>query len=115
MVNDKGHVFQVSNLNSSPMDVHRIASSKELTAKSESFTMSFMNLSEEEHVVVAWADSSRAAGWIKKIPVMSKVRLRGGGGAPPPPPRPKKKKKKKKKKKIKKKIIKKKKKKKKKK
>jgi hypothetical protein len=74
LVNDKGYVFQVSNLNSSPMDVRRIASSKELTAKSESFTMSFMNLSDEEHVVVAWADSSRATGWIKKIPAVSRVR-----------------------------------------
>jgi hypothetical protein len=73
MVNDKGHVFQVSNLNSSPMDVRRIASSKELTTKSDSFAMSFMNLSDEEHVVLAWADSSRATGWIKKIPAISRV------------------------------------------
>ncbi|KAK3989686.1 hypothetical protein QBC44DRAFT_326948 [Cladorrhinum sp. PSN332] len=68
MVNDKGHVFQVSNLNSSPMDVRRIASTKELTAKTDSFDMSFMMLSDEEHVVVAWADSARATGWVKKIP-----------------------------------------------
>ena len=68
MVNDRGHVFQVSNLNSSPMDIRRIAFSKELTAKTESFAMNFMMLSDEEHLVVAWADSSRATGWIKKIP-----------------------------------------------
>ena len=74
MVNDKGHVFQVSNLNSSPMDVRRIAASKELTAKSDSFAMAFMNLSDEEHVVLAWADSSRATGWIRKIPAVSRVR-----------------------------------------
>ncbi|KAK4041039.1 hypothetical protein C8A01DRAFT_15198 [Parachaetomium inaequale] len=74
MVNDKGHVFQVSNLNSSPMDVRRIASSKELTAKSDSFAMSFMNLSDEEYVVLAWADSSRATGWIRKVPSVSRVR-----------------------------------------
>jgi len=72
MVNDKGHVFQVSNLNSSPMDVRRIASSKELTARSDSFSMAFMNLSDEEHVVIAWADSTRATGWIRKIPAASK-------------------------------------------
>ncbi|KXX74678.1 hypothetical protein MMYC01_208270, partial [Madurella mycetomatis] len=72
MVNDKGHVFQVSNLNSSPMDVRRIASSKELTTKSDSYAMAFMNLSDEEHVVIAWADSSRAMGWIKKVPVAYK-------------------------------------------
>ncbi|KAK4179748.1 hypothetical protein QBC36DRAFT_321964 [Triangularia setosa] len=69
MVNDKGHVFQVSNLNSSPMDIRRIAASKELTAKSESFAMSFMTIADEDYIVVAWADSARATGWIKKIPM----------------------------------------------
>ncbi|SPQ25905.1 65c995ef-687c-43fa-8e78-e24562eec5c7 [Thermothielavioides terrestris] len=73
LVNDKGHVFQVSNLNSSPMDVRRIANTKELTAKSDSFAMSFMTWSDEEHVVLAWADSSRAVGWVRKIPMMSRV------------------------------------------
>ncbi|KAK0669782.1 hypothetical protein QBC41DRAFT_319272 [Cercophora samala] len=67
MVNDKGHVFQVSNLNSSPIDIRRIAASKELTAKSESFAMSFMTIADEEHVVVAWAEPARATGWVKKI------------------------------------------------
>ncbi|KAL1844143.1 hypothetical protein VTJ49DRAFT_4995 [Mycothermus thermophilus] len=72
MVNDKGHIFQVSSLNSSPMDVRRIASTKELTIKSEAFAMSVMTLSEEEHLVVAWADCPKATGWIKKIPVVAK-------------------------------------------
>jgi hypothetical protein len=74
LVNDKGYVFQVSNLNSSPMDVRRIASTKELTIKSDSFTMSVMGISDEEHVVVAWADSQRSIAWVKKIPVVAKVR-----------------------------------------
>ncbi|KAL2268175.1 hypothetical protein VTJ83DRAFT_3021 [Remersonia thermophila] len=74
MVNDKGHVFQVSSLNSNPMDVRRIASTKELTVKSESFAMSVMTLSDEEHVVVAGADCPKAIGWIKKIPVVVKNR-----------------------------------------
>jgi len=73
MVNDKGHVFQVSNLNSSPMDIRRIASSKELPAKSDSFAMAFMNLSDEEYVVLAWADSTRATGWVKKVRLTSRV------------------------------------------
>jgi hypothetical protein len=73
IVNDRGHVFQVSNLNSSPMDIRRIANSKELTAKSDSFAMSFMTLSDDDHVVLAWADSSRATGWVKKIPAVSRV------------------------------------------
>ncbi|KAK4194435.1 hypothetical protein QBC40DRAFT_33483 [Triangularia verruculosa] len=69
LVNDKGHVFQVSNLNSSPMDIRRIAASKELTAKSDSFAMSFMTIADEGYVVMAWAESTRATGWIKKIPL----------------------------------------------
>ncbi|KAL2261681.1 hypothetical protein VTK26DRAFT_3610 [Humicola hyalothermophila] len=81
LVNDKGHVFQVSNLNSSPMDVRRISTSRELTAKSDSFAMAFMTLSDEEHVVLAWTDAPRATGWIKKIPAVSRSHL----GAPETP------------------------------
>ncbi|KAL2127209.1 hypothetical protein VTI74DRAFT_11105 [Chaetomium olivicolor] len=77
LVNDKGHVFQVSNLNSSPMDVRRIAGTKELTAKSDSFSMAFMNLADDEYVVIAWADSARATGWIKKIPAVSRSHFGG--------------------------------------
>ncbi|KAK0714276.1 hypothetical protein B0T21DRAFT_67442 [Apiosordaria backusii] len=69
MVNDKGYVFQVTNLNSSPMDIRRVAASKELTAKTDSFSMSFMTIADEDYVVVAWADSARATGWVKKIPI----------------------------------------------
>jgi hypothetical protein len=69
MVNDKGHLYQVSNLNSSPIDIKRLSTSKELTAKSNSFSMGYMTLGDEESIVLAWADSSKAIGWIKKIPV----------------------------------------------
>jgi hypothetical protein len=69
MVNDKGHLYQVSNLNSSPVDIKRLSTSKELTAKSNSFSMGYMTLGDEESIVLAWADSSKAIGWIKKIPV----------------------------------------------
>jgi len=32
-------------------------------------------LSEDESIVLAWADSARATGWIKKIPLTLKVRV----------------------------------------
>lgn len=73
MVNDKGHVYQISNLNSSPMDIRRIATSKELTAKTGSLSMRFMTLADEESIVLAWTDSSKAAGWVRKVPVSPRV------------------------------------------
>lgn len=72
-VNDKGHLYQISSLNSYPMEVRRIANSKELTAKSESFAMAFMALSDEAAIVLAWVDSNKARGFIKKIPITSSV------------------------------------------
>lgn len=71
--NDKGHLYQISNLNSSPMEVKRVATSKELTARSESYAMAFMTLSDETAAVLAWVDSNKARGFIKKIPIMSGV------------------------------------------
>ncbi|KAK4653130.1 LOW QUALITY PROTEIN: hypothetical protein QC762_505330 [Podospora pseudocomata] len=73
IINDRGYVFQVSNLNSSPIDTRRVANSKELTAKSELFAMSFVTIADEENVLVAWVDSARATGWIKKIPMTGRV------------------------------------------
>jgi hypothetical protein len=73
MVNDKGHLYLISNLNSNPLEVKRIATSKELTSKSDWFAMSFMSLPDEEAIVLAWADSSKGIGYIKKIPVKYNV------------------------------------------
>jgi WD40 repeat protein len=73
MVNDKGHLYIISNLNSNPLEVKRIATSKELTTKSDWFAMSFMSLPDEEAIVLAWADSSKGIGYIKKIPVKYNV------------------------------------------
>ncbi|KAE9365146.1 hypothetical protein N431DRAFT_549428 [Stipitochalara longipes BDJ] len=69
MVNDKGHLYIISNLNSNPLEVRRIATSKELTTKSDWFAMEFMSLPDEEAIVLAWADSSKGMGYLKKIPV----------------------------------------------
>lgn len=77
-VNDKGNVYQISNLSSSPMEVRRIATSKELAAKSESFAMTFMTLSDEAAIVLAWVDPNKGRGFIKKITVNSSV-----SGTPP--------------------------------
>ena len=69
LVNDKGHLYQISNLNSSPMEVKRMATSRELTAKSDSFAMTYMTFPDDEVIIMVWADSSRAAGYVKRIPV----------------------------------------------
>jgi hypothetical protein len=71
MVNDKGDLYKISNLNSSPMDTKKVATSRELTAKSESFAMVFMTLPDEEAIVMAWADLAKGVGYIKKIPTVS--------------------------------------------
>lgn len=69
MVNDKGHLYLVSNLNSSVMEARRLAVSKELTTKSNSFAMSFMILHDDESIVLAWSDASKSTGYIKRVPV----------------------------------------------
>ena len=68
LVNDKGNLYQISNLNSSPLDVKRMATSKELTAKSDCFAMTHMTLPDEEVIIMAWADSTKSLGYVKKIP-----------------------------------------------
>ncbi|KAK0105447.1 hypothetical protein ONS95_004186 [Cadophora gregata] len=73
IVNDKGHLYHISNLNASPMEVKRIATSKELTTRSDAFAMTFMKLPDEEAIVMAWADSSKAVGFVKKVPVRYSV------------------------------------------
>ena len=99
MINEKGHLYQISSLNSNPMDIRRIATSKELTAKSQSFAMSYMVLSDEEAIIIAWADSSKCMGYIKKIPLKFDVSglgvmadtgshdltMQGDSGVPPTP------------------------------
>jgi hypothetical protein len=76
MVNDKGHLYHISNLNSRPMDIRRISTSKELTGKSSTYAMEFVSVADEEHVILAWTDSSKPTGWVKKIPISAKVRKR---------------------------------------
>jgi hypothetical protein len=68
IVNDKGDLYKIGNLNSSPLDIKKFATSKELTAKSESFAMSFMSLPDEESIIMAWVDTTKCVGYIKKIP-----------------------------------------------
>ncbi|KAM5490654.1 hypothetical protein MaudMau93_002460 [Microsporum audouinii] len=56
MVNDKGYMYLVSNLNSSVMEARRLATTKELTARCSFYAMSFMILQGDESIVLAWAD-----------------------------------------------------------
>ncbi|QSZ31823.1 hypothetical protein DSL72_001392 [Monilinia vaccinii-corymbosi] len=71
MVNGKGHLYLISALNSSPLDIRKIAVSRELTIKSDSFAMAFMSLPDEEAaIVMAWIDPTKAErGVVRKIPL----------------------------------------------
>lgn len=73
VVNDKGYLYHVSNLNSNPLRIRRLATSKELTAKSDSFAMTFSMVSDEETIILLWADPSKATAFVKKIPVVPHV------------------------------------------
>jgi hypothetical protein len=68
MVNDKGHLYHITNLNSSPVEVKRVAVSKELTTRSDWFAMTYMSLPDEEAIVLVWADASKAIAYVKKVP-----------------------------------------------
>lgn len=71
MVNEKGHLYLISSLNSTPLDIRKIATSRELTIKSDSFAMAFTSLPDEEAaIVMAWIDPGKAEkGVIRKIPL----------------------------------------------
>ncbi len=72
MVNHQGHLYHIS-LNSSPLDVRRIAFSKELTTKSNTFAMTFTTFSDEIFIILAWTDSIKEIGYLKRIPIKSTV------------------------------------------
>jgi hypothetical protein len=74
LVNDKGHVYRVSNLGSIPIEVRRVATSKEFTAKSESFALAYVHQTDEELILISWSDSSKGIGYVKKIPIITTVR-----------------------------------------
>ncbi|PQE09635.1 WD40 repeat protein [Rutstroemia sp. NJR-2017a WRK4] len=73
MVNEKGHLYLIAALNSTPLDIRKVAVSRELTIKSDSFAMAFMSLPDEESaIVMAWIDPSKTStGMIRKIPLTS--------------------------------------------
>ncbi|KLJ11601.1 hypothetical protein EMPG_13224 [Blastomyces silverae] len=74
MVNDRGYLYQISNLDSSPMDVKRLATSRELTAKSDSFAMSYMATTDEDAIIMAWVDATIGVAYVKRVPVAAQVR-----------------------------------------
>ncbi|EGX93559.1 hypothetical protein CCM_04933 [Cordyceps militaris CM01] len=67
LVNDKGHLYLVSNLNAKPIDVRRRATSRELTSKSCALALSFMTLASEETAVMLWVDPSRGKAFMRRI------------------------------------------------
>ena len=75
LVNDKGHLYQVSNPMSTPLEIQKLSDSKGFTGKSDAYAMSFAKLSDEDVILLAWADSQKGTGFIKKIPISSAVSL----------------------------------------
>lgn len=73
-VNNKGHLYLVS-YQSSPMEIRRLATSKDLPAKTNSFGMNFISEHGDDCIVLAWADATKKAGWVKKIPVVPQVSI----------------------------------------
>ncbi|GFF60150.1 hypothetical protein IFM51744_10193 [Aspergillus udagawae] len=71
LVNDQGHVYRVSNLGSIPIEVRRVATSKEFTTKTESFALAYVHQTDEDSILLCWSDSSKGAGYVKKIPVIT--------------------------------------------
>ncbi|GFG11912.1 hypothetical protein IFM61392_07142 [Aspergillus lentulus] len=71
LANDKGHVYRVSNLGSIPIEVRRVATSKELTTKSESFALTYVHQTDEDLILLSWSDSSKGIGYVKKIPIIT--------------------------------------------
>ena len=71
VVNDKGILYQISRVNSSPFEISRLATSRELTAKSPSFSMGYVASGDEHSIVMVWADSAKDSAWVKKRPVAS--------------------------------------------
>ncbi|XWW92697.1 hypothetical protein V2A60_000622 [Cordyceps javanica] len=66
LVNDKGHLYLVSNLNAMPIDIRRKATSRELTSKNCALVLSFMTLASEEAAVMLWVDPSRGKAFMRK-------------------------------------------------
>jgi hypothetical protein len=75
LVNERGSLYYVSSLNSSPLDIKRIATSRESATRSSAFAMTFMSLPEGDAIVLAWAEPSKGIGYVKKIPIRYNVSI----------------------------------------
>ncbi|ODH50361.1 hypothetical protein GX48_03476 [Paracoccidioides brasiliensis] len=90
MVNDQGYLYQITNLDSSPIDIKRLATSRELTTKSDSFAMSYMTMTDEDAIIMAWIDSSKGVAYVKRVPVTAQGDIEASMVAmPQKPPSPK--------------------------
>ncbi|OJD21078.1 hypothetical protein ACJ73_07583, partial [Blastomyces percursus] len=86
MVNDRGYLYQISNLDSSPIDIKRLATSRELTTKSDSFAMSYMATTDEDAIIMAWVDATTGIAYVKRVPVAAQGDIIAS--APPIPQKP---------------------------
>lgn len=73
LVNERGYLYYVSCLDSSPLEIKRVATSKEFQTRSYGFAMTFMALPEGDAIVMAWAEPSKNVGYVKKIPILYNV------------------------------------------
>ena len=48
LVNEKGHLYQLSELDASPLMMKKLATSKELTARSAAYGMGYIRANEED-------------------------------------------------------------------
>ncbi|RLL97662.1 hypothetical protein CFD26_104815 [Aspergillus turcosus] len=71
LVNDQGHVYRASNLGSIPIEVRRVATTKEFTTKTESFALAYVHQTDEDLILLSWSDSSKGIGYVKKIPIIT--------------------------------------------
>jgi hypothetical protein len=72
LVNEKGTLYEISKLNSSSMETQKLSTSKDLTAKSDSFGMAYMMVHDEETIVMVWAEQ-KARAYVKKVPLVRSV------------------------------------------
>ncbi|KAJ3489895.1 hypothetical protein NLG97_g5902 [Lecanicillium saksenae] len=73
MVNDRGHLYLLSNLNARPIEIRRKATSRELTSKNCALALSFITVASEEIAIMLWVDPSRGRAFMRRTPVGMRV------------------------------------------
>lgn len=76
LVNERGSLYYVSSLNSSPLEIKRVATSRESATRSFAFAMTFMALPEGDAIVMAWTEPAKNLGYVKKVPIRYNVSVK---------------------------------------